>query len=79
VLGLESYLVPLLFLYREQVMPQLLHFLGVEARTEVKWDKAPRVTQGQMDWGTLAVYTCTRSCGGAGYKDEFVWRQAPLA
>jgi len=42
-----------------------------------------------MDWGTLAVYTCVRSCGGGGegggdggegrYVEEFVWRQKPMA
>jgi len=43
-----------------------------------------------LDWGTLAVFTCTASCGGDGsapddlkgslgaYKKEFIWRQSPL-
>lgn len=42
-----------------------------------------------LDWGTLAVFTCTASCGGNGapddlkgtlgaYKKEFIWRQSPL-
>jgi len=42
-----------------------------------------------LDWGTLAVFTCTASCGGneapqdlqggfGAYKKEFVWRQSPL-
>ena len=38
-----------------------------------------------MDWGVIAVYTCTASCGGGGagakygaYREEFAWRQKPL-
>ncbi len=38
-----------------QVMPQLLNHLGVD----VADPKAP-------DWGTIAVYSCSKSCGGAG-------------
>jgi len=43
---------------------------------------------GAMDWGTVAVYTCTASCGAGGgskeedgmgaYRKEFAWRQPPL-
>jgi pre-rRNA-processing protein TSR4 len=36
-----------------QVMPQLLNHLGVD----VTDPKAP-------DWGTIAVYSCSKSCGG---------------
>jgi pre-rRNA-processing protein TSR4 len=36
-----------------QVMPQLLNHLGVDAADP----KAP-------DWGTIAVYSCSKSCGG---------------
>lgn len=53
-----------------QVMPHLLHYLGVEANSKVI---DPRQTAGGstpatlgvgncMDWGTLAVYTCPASC-----------------
>lgn len=43
-----------------------------------------------LDWGVVAVYTCTASCGGCGgspaeggrddaaYREEFAWRQPPL-
>jgi hypothetical protein len=39
-----------------------------------------------MDWGTLAVFTCTGSCSThveergirGGYVEEFLWRQKPL-
>ncbi|ODN02177.1 Programmed cell death protein 2 [Orchesella cincta] len=43
-----------------QVMPQLLNDLGNEV----------------IDWGTLAVYTCVKSCNlGPAYKSEFIWQQ----
>ena len=45
-----------------------------------------------MDWGTIAVYTCTFSCSEnntsftddgvtqkRAYRQEFAWRQPPLA
>ena len=39
-----------------------------------------------LDWGTIAVYTCTASCGNGGivskengaYMDEVAWMQPPL-
>mmetsp|Transcript_39298 Transcript_39298/g.80530 ORF Transcript_39298/g.80530 Transcript_39298/m.80530 type:complete len:561 (-) Transcript_39298:2287-3969(-) len=40
-----------------------------------------------MDWGVIAVYTCTASCGDGivndgtkmgAYREEFAWRQQPL-
>lgn len=47
-----------------QVMPQLLNYL-----------KADRLGR-SVDWGVLAVFTCAESCGlGAGYTEEFVWKQ----
>lgn len=43
-----------------QIMPQLLNDLGNET----------------IDWGTLAVYTCKKSCSdGPAYKKEFIWQQ----
>ncbi|CAM9197941.1 unnamed protein product, partial [Choristocarpus tenellus] len=57
-----------------QVLPHLLHFLGVEACGKV-WDPAVAMgsspgkvdtpIQHTMDWGTLAVYTCPNSCGSS--------------
>jgi len=28
-----------------------------------------------LDWGTLLVYTCGKSCEIQGYAAEFVWKQ----
>ncbi|XP_074641994.1 programmed cell death protein 2-like [Tubulanus polymorphus] len=47
-----------------QVMPQLLCHL--------KLDKL----ENSIDWGTLAVYTCSENCSeGAIYHPEFLWKQ----
>lgn len=47
-----------------QVMPQLLNHVGDDSII------------GDLDWGTLAVYTCQKSCSeGPSYKREFVWKQ----
>jgi len=33
----------------------------------------------RLDWGTIAVYTCTASCGDNGaYVEEAAWMQPPL-
>lgn len=67
--------------FATQVMPHLLHFLGIEAAGQV-WDAeagnrgpgarpTPRHSGDCMDWGTLAVYTCPASCPtGAGRQTE---------
>ncbi|CAL1280443.1 unnamed protein product [Larinioides sclopetarius] len=48
-----------------QVMPQLLNYLSLDSVDD------------SIDWGTLAVYTCSQSCekGVEGYVKEFVWKQ----
>ncbi|XP_029353523.1 programmed cell death protein 2 [Echeneis naucrates] len=47
-----------------QVMPQLLNSLCVDA------------TGASIDWGTLAVYTCSSSCNHENqYCPEFIWKQ----
>ncbi|KAL6113246.1 pdcd2 [Pungitius sinensis] len=47
-----------------QVMPQLLNSLCVDA------------TGDSIDWGTLAVYTCSASCDHDDqYCPEFIWKQ----
>ena len=62
-------------------MPQLLHYLRVDAKAQMP-DKPGGVCRlGAMDWGTLAIYTCTKSCQGGekkGYLEEMLWRQKPL-
>ncbi|GBN32041.1 hypothetical protein AVEN_221815-1, partial [Araneus ventricosus] len=47
------------------VMPQLLNYLSLDS------------VQDSIDWGTLAVYTCSKSCekGVEAYVKEFVWKQ----
>ncbi|XP_059179842.1 programmed cell death protein 2 [Centropristis striata] len=47
-----------------QVMPQLLNSLSVDS------------TGASIDWGTLAVYTCSASCDhNDQYRPEFIWKQ----
>ncbi|KAK0149521.1 Programmed cell death protein 2 [Merluccius polli] len=46
-----------------QVMPQLLNSLCVDS------------TGASIDWGTLAVYSCSVSCNNDGYCMEFLWKQ----
>ncbi|KAJ1733291.1 hypothetical protein LPJ61_001632 [Coemansia biformis] len=52
-----------------QIMPQMINYLGVDSADPVS-----------VDWGTLLVYSCPRSCaaapGGAAHTAEVVWRQA---
>ncbi|GFH14016.1 programmed cell death 2, partial [Haematococcus lacustris] len=55
-----------------QVLPQLLNHLGQDDLDE-----------DALDWGTLAVYSCSASCStealeaqtGSAYAEEFVWAQ----
>jgi hypothetical protein len=47
-----------------QILPQMLNYLGLDS------------TEKSVDWGTLAVYTCSQSCNeGPAYKQEFLWKQ----
>lgn len=47
-----------------QVMPQLLNSLRVDS------------TGASIDWGTLAVYTCSDSCNHDDqYLPELIWKQ----
>ncbi|KAF7669380.1 hypothetical protein LDENG_00193130 [Lucifuga dentata] len=51
-------------IFEFQVMPQLLNSLCVDS------------TGASIDWGTLAVYTCSASCNYDNhYCPEFVWKQ----
>ncbi|XP_002732353.1 programmed cell death protein 2-like [Saccoglossus kowalevskii] len=46
-----------------QIMPQLLIHLNVDSIGE------------SLDWGTLGIYTCSDSCDGISYHQEYVWKQ----
>ncbi|KAJ9586227.1 hypothetical protein L9F63_020136 [Diploptera punctata] len=47
-----------------QILPQMLNYLDLDN------------TQKSVDWGVLAIYTCSESCdGGPAYKQEFLWKQ----
>uniref|UniRef100_A0A8C6KMR6 Programmed cell death 2 n=1 Tax=Nothobranchius furzeri TaxID=105023 RepID=A0A8C6KMR6_NOTFU len=51
-------------IFEFQVMPQLLNSLSVDS------------TGASIDWGTLAIYTCTDSCNHDDrYYREFIWKQ----
>ena len=46
-----------------QVLSQTLSYINIENG------------QDSLDWGTLIVYTCKKSCRIEGYAREFVWQQ----
>lgn len=46
-----------------QVLSQTLSYINIENG------------QNSLDWGTLIVYTCKKSCRIEGYAREFVWQQ----
>ena len=65
-----------------QIMPQMLHFLQVENKSEEISAKIFKEKQdASCDFGTIAVYTCVNSCDGGGkegegaYQAEYAWRQ----
>ncbi|KAI9596358.1 programmed cell death protein 2 [Syncephalis fuscata] len=49
-----------------QILPQILNFLRID-----------HSASDALDWGTLAIYTCTRNCHvpDEAYVDELIWRQ----
>jgi hypothetical protein len=50
----------------EQALPQLLYYLEPDAKD----------IQHEIEWNTLAVFTCPNSCAGAHpYVSEYVWVQ----
>lgn len=68
-------------------MPQLLQYLRVDAAAIMPSAPGAPCRVGAMNWGTLAFFTCTKSCSpptvdGDGakraYVEEFVWRQKPI-
>ena len=55
-----------MFFYRFfKVLPQLLNHLKVDS------------LEASIDWGTLAVYTCSEDCSqdDIAYHEEFLWKQ----
>jgi len=69
-----------------QVMPQLLHYLKVDENIQKgdllkglkENDDGTAAAGGAVDFGTVCVFTCEKSCGGAdGYQEEWAWRQPP--
>ncbi|KAF0682592.1 Aste57867_25299 [Aphanomyces stellatus] len=69
-----------------QVMPQLLYHLKLAGADSIEALAVAEATQTtkELDWGTLAVYTCPNSCSHMAQGDdvdlveEFVWRQSPM-
>ncbi|GAQ82545.1 putative programmed cell death protein [Klebsormidium nitens] len=54
-------------IFEFQVLPQLLYYMHVDSSD-------PET----LDWGTIAVYTCGKSCKGKeAYQEEVVWLQVP--
>jgi pre-rRNA-processing protein TSR4 len=50
-------------IFEFQILPQLLYYFGVQDSTD------------SLDWGTIAVYSCSGSCKIQGYCEEFAWVQ----
>ncbi|GFT59600.1 programmed cell death protein 2 [Nephila pilipes] len=52
-------------IFEFQIMPQLLSYISLDGNEDT------------VDWGTLAVYTCSKSCeqGIESYAREFIWKQ----
>ena len=54
--------------FEMQVMPQVLHFVGN--------GHGPDVGSTGLDFGTIAIYSCTNSCqGSSDYAAEYAWVQ----
>ena len=65
-----------------QVMPQLLNVLQLDVMPTLKAGEAPAAAA-SIDWGVLAIYTCSRRCtpsisGEPIYRREFIWAQPGL-
>lgn len=57
-----------------QLLPQLLHYLGVDSEPHLKPDAS---SYGGLDWGTIAIYTCEQSCtvGGDEHGSQFSYQE----
>ena len=53
--------------------------LGISRKGDKGGASAEEGAKDGLDWGTIAVYTCTASCGDSGaYLEEAAWVQPPL-
>ncbi|KAG6557147.1 hypothetical protein Mapa_001074 [Marchantia paleacea] len=50
-----------------QILPQLLYYFQLNDDPD------------SLDWGTIAVYSCEKSCSVEGYSQEFAWVQPGFA
>ena len=52
--------------FEAQIMPQLINYLDFEESA----------TRASIDWGVLAIYSCSKSCEveGVSYMKEIIWR-----
>ncbi|KAL2634346.1 hypothetical protein R1flu_005825 [Riccia fluitans] len=50
-------------IFEFQILPQLLYFFKIKDDPD------------SLDWGTIAVYSCAKSCPVEGYCEEFAWVQ----
>jgi hypothetical protein len=69
-------------IFEFQVMPQLLNVLQLDETPTLKAGEAP-VAAASIDWGVLAIYTCSRRCTPSTpaepvYRREFIWAQPGL-
>ena len=54
--------------FEMQLMPQVLHYVGT--------GHGPAVGAAGLDFGTIAIFTCTQSCrASSAYAAEFAWVQ----
>ena len=62
-------------LFEFQIIPSLLHVLDVDSHTtqgskDINMDVDDLISTGGMDWGCIAVYSCSESCAQS--REEFV-------
>lgn len=59
-----------------QILPSVLHILAVDDHTKIKNDEKHSIewmlskSNGGMNWGTITVYSCAKSCND--YREEYV-------
>lgn len=64
---------------KEQAPPSMVPPSLAEAEGKAIENVQKQLFHQRMDWGVVAVYTCSKSCGASGaYQQEYAWRQSPL-